>query len=120
MISTACHCGRVRIAVPRKPSSLTECNCSICLRYGALWAYYAHAEVEVLTDSAATCGYSWGTGALVFHHCRVCGCVSHYETNPADPGSVFALNARVMWPELREQVHIRPFDGADSWQYLDE
>ena len=25
-----CHCGRVRITVPRKPDQVTHCNCSLC------------------------------------------------------------------------------------------
>ena len=40
MLTATCHCGAVRVDVPRKPRRLTSCNCSICRRYGTLWAYY--------------------------------------------------------------------------------
>ncbi len=49
MLSATCHCGAVRIHIPRKPRSLTNCNCSICRRYGVLWAYYRDAEVKLET-----------------------------------------------------------------------
>jgi hypothetical protein len=37
MISTTCHCGAVHISIPRAPDTLTNCDCSICRRYGLLW-----------------------------------------------------------------------------------
>lgn len=120
MITTACHCGAVRIGVPQGPPSVTECNCSICLRYGAMWAYYMHAEVEIACAPDATSAYVWGDRTIAFHHCRNCGCVTHYETIAADADSLFAVNVRAMWPDLLAEVPVRPFDGAVSWTYLDE
>ena len=46
MIDVACHCGAVRLTVPRAPVEVTECNCSICRRLGARWAYYAPASPD--------------------------------------------------------------------------
>ena len=40
MITTTCHCGAVQIGIARAPEMLTNCNCSICRRYGTLWAYF--------------------------------------------------------------------------------
>ena len=39
MLIATCHCGAVRLQIPRKPRTLTDCNCSICRRYGTRWAY---------------------------------------------------------------------------------
>ena len=39
MVKGACHCGAVTIELRHAPQSLTECNCSICRRYGAHRAY---------------------------------------------------------------------------------
>ena len=47
MLTASCHCGAVQVCVPRKPRSLTNCNCSICRRYGVLWAYYKDSEVQL-------------------------------------------------------------------------
>ena len=59
MIAGTCHCGIVRVEVPRKPRSLTSCNCSICRRYGTLWAYYKAPDVRVICKRGATESYSW-------------------------------------------------------------
>lgn len=117
--TTACHCGAVRITVPWRPASLTTCNCSICSRYGAIWAYFPQREVAVESVPEATSTYRWGGRTLAFHHCRNCGCVTHYTTRGHAPDRLFALNARVMWPGLLDDVPIRRFDGAVAWKYLD-
>jgi len=40
MHTGSCHCGAVQLEIPSAPDHLTNCNCSICWRYGALWAYF--------------------------------------------------------------------------------
>ncbi len=42
-----CHCGRVRIKVPRKPDQVTHCNCSLCTKTGFQGIYYPSAELEI-------------------------------------------------------------------------
>ena len=49
--------------IPRRPRTLTNCNCSICRRYGVLWAYYKAETVQVTGAPLATMAYSWGTSA---------------------------------------------------------
>lgn len=39
MLVATGHRGVICVEVPRKPRQLTNCNCSICRRYGTLWAY---------------------------------------------------------------------------------
>jgi len=34
-----CHCGRVTWKLDTPPESVTACNCTLCRRYGVLWAY---------------------------------------------------------------------------------
>jgi hypothetical protein len=43
--AATCHCGSIRIYVRKISRTLTSCNCSICRRYGALWAYSARAQL---------------------------------------------------------------------------
>ena len=45
-VSASCHCGSVRLEVDAPPSEVTECNCSLCRRYGVLWAYYPPHQVR--------------------------------------------------------------------------
>lgn len=49
MIEASCHCGAVVLEVDDSPPvEVNDCHCSICRRYGALWAYYAPQRVRVL------------------------------------------------------------------------
>ena len=70
-LSITCHCKAVRLTFPPLREPALECLCSICRRYGALWAYYKPDEVVV---EGATEGYVWGKRTLSFNRCRACGC----------------------------------------------
>ena len=39
MIHGSCHCGAVRWEFKGMPEGATACNCTVCRRYGVLWAY---------------------------------------------------------------------------------
>lgn len=119
MLTASCHCGAIKVEVPRKPRSLTNCNCSICRRYGTLWAYYKAKDVRVLAASAATADYVWGDKTLKFVRCRNCGCVTHWERIPSKADSKFGVNARNFEPGAIASVRIRLLDGADTWKYID-
>src|SRR5262245_33777297 len=81
MIATTCHCGQVTVEIPRPPESLTNCDCSICRRYGTLWAYYRESEVRISAAPGSTNAYSWGRKSLRFVRCATCGCITHWERN---------------------------------------
>ena len=110
MIEASCHCGAVRFEISSKPESVTECNCSICRRFGVQWAYYHPDEVKVICATDATGVYMWNDRCIEFHHCKICGCTTHYEGIGAEPRR--AVNARLMEAEDTEGVPVRLFDGA--------
>ena len=113
----SCHCGAVQLKLAKLPSTLTSCNCSICRRYSALWAYCPPADVQILADD--TTGYSKGSKKLVFYHCKHCGCVTHYRPVAGGIDQKIAVNARMLDAELIQRLTVRQFDGADSLSYLD-
>lgn len=116
MLEGSCHCGRVRLTAKTAPAEVTECNCSICRRLGARWAYYSPAEIE-MPKAGATQPYVWGDRMLAFHRCRSCGVTTHWQSLDAAKERM-GVNARIFdldWNEVR----IRHFDGAASFEYLD-
>lgn len=119
MIESSCHCGTVRLEILSAPEEVTDCNCSICRRYGVLWAYYAPAHVRIIATEDATESYLWGDKSIEFHRCQNCGCVTHWAAvdQPADR---MGVNARLMTPEVLAAARPRRLDGADTWKYLDE
>ena len=42
-----CHCTSISVDVPAPVSPLNECQCTVCYRYGAIWAYYASNEANI-------------------------------------------------------------------------
>lgn len=118
MIAASCHCGAVRLEVEVAPEELLECNCSICRRYGTLWAYYSPKQVRFLGDESATQIYLRGERKLEFHHCKTCGCTTHWA--PVDKArDRMGVNARLMEPSAVAGIRVRHFDGADTWTMLD-
>ncbi len=109
MIEGSCHCGAVRFQTNCAPEVVADCNCTICRRYGALWAYYSPKEVQVTKD--ATDIYMWGRRRLEFHRCKRCGCVTHWEAVDKTYNRM-GVNARLMTPEVLAHARVGHFDGA--------
>jgi hypothetical protein len=119
MLSTTCHCGAVRIQIPHAPETITNCDCSICRRYGTLWAYYEASEVQVLAEHGATSSYSWGKKALRFVRCNTYGCIINWQFIKPEHGCRIGINARNFEPKQLGPVRIRRLDGAVTEEYLD-
>jgi hypothetical protein len=115
----SCHCGAVVIALAAAPAHVIDCNCSICRRYGALWALLEAADVRVSGHPAHTVGYEWGKRSIRTFHCGTCGCVTHWEPITPDAGTRFGVNMRNFDPAAIAALATRRFDGAESWTYLD-
>ncbi len=107
-VSGSCHCGQVRVEATRAPDEVTHCNCSICKRLGALWAYYHPDEVRI---EGETSRYIWGDRTIVFHHCPTCGVTLCWM--PLREGlKRVGINARVLQKVEAERLPVRGFDGA--------
>ena len=119
MLNGACHCGQVRIDVPAAPERLTLCNCSICRRYGSLWAFYPREDVRLAGHPEHTTGYTWGARSIETFRCTGCGCVTHWEPLTPEAGARFGVNVRNFDPHEIGDAQLRRFDGAQTWTYLD-
>jgi hypothetical protein len=119
MILGTCHCGAIRIELPSPPETVTDCNCSICRRYGALWAFYTIETVRVIGHPENTVAYIWGQKTISTLHCRICGCVTHWESLDPESDNRVGINIRNFDPEAVAGYRVRRFDGADTWAYLD-
>jgi hypothetical protein len=109
MIEATCECGAVRVEVEAPPETVGDCNCSICRRYGALWAYYRVDQVRV---TGATTVYLRGTRQIEFHHCAVCRCLTHWSAVDKSWTGKMGVNARLMAPEVLKAAQVVPLDGA--------
>jgi hypothetical protein len=118
LIEASCHCGAIRIELPRKPRTLTECNCSICRRYGTRWAYYEGSNVGIQAPRGGLDSYAWGEKNIRFMRCRRCGCVMYWQ-GTRKPRGRMGVNMRNVQPEALAGVRVRHLDGASTWKFLD-
>lgn len=78
MLNLSCHCGQIRIQLAKRPDHINACNCSLCGKRGARWAYFHPSEVSV---EGATSGYirtDKDDPAADIRFCPACGCTSHF------------------------------------------
>lgn len=109
-LKATCHCGNITIEVPHLPAEINECQCSVCRRWGAEWAYYNPKQVTIYVDKEPTRQYIWGDRELEFHFCATCGCVSHWKAIAEDRDEM-GVNSRLMDPgELRSVNRKKDFE----------
>lgn len=117
MIEGSCHCGAVRWSFDGIPDGATACNCTVCRRYGALWAY--DFVDERIKTSGPTNMYIRGT-AIEFHFCLTCGCIAFWRALKleSDGKRRIAVNLRLTEPALVANIPIDHFDGLDKFDDL--
>lgn len=118
MIQGSCHCGAVQWRFDGAPESVTACNCTVCRRYGVLWAY--DYENEGIHVAGPTRAYVRGDKQIEFHFCPVCGCVTHWRAAEANREGRrrIAVNVRLSEPETVAHLPLRRFDGLDRFEDL--
>jgi hypothetical protein len=117
MIQGSCHCGAVQWQLEAVPESATACNCTICRRYGVLWAYDFEGEgISVFGPTRAYIRGKW----IGFHFCAKCGCVAFWRSlQPNEDGRRrIAVNLRLAEPEVVAQIPVDHFDGLESFKDL--
>ncbi|KAJ5525145.1 hypothetical protein N7494_011795 [Penicillium frequentans] len=108
-LKSTCHCGAITVIVPHQPEEINECQCTICRRYAAAWAYYKVNEIKFdLKEGAKLSKYVWGDREKSFNSCENCGCICYWwpfeEIMPDGGAAKFGVNTRNMEP--MEILHV--------------
>jgi hypothetical protein len=119
MIEGSCHCGAVRWTYRGQPDEVLNCNCSLCRRTAARWAYGHDDTITVTAPPGGTIRYVQGDGLLATVSCATCGCTTHWQGLTRQDGRLrIAVNMRMADPAILAAIPIKDFDGADSWAPL--
>ena len=121
ILEGACHCGGASWTLEGDPGSVTACNCTLCRRYGALWAYDYEGERIVVRGTRTTyTRVGKANPALEIQFCPICGCVLCWRglRLEEDGRRRVAVNVRLAPPEAVAGLPIDHFDGLDTFDDL--
>jgi hypothetical protein len=121
MLIGTCHCGQSRWTLEGDPGSITACNCTLCRRYGALWAYdFEHERIRLEGPTSSYTRSGKEASSLEILFCPTCACVLswrglHLEH---DGRRRMAVNVRLAPPEAVQDLAIDHFDGLETFEDL--
>lgn len=120
VLTGSCHCGASGWTLSGDPGPITACNCTLCRRYGTLWAYDYEDERIRVTGTTRAYTRRGKTPALAIHFCVECGCVTHWRGLRVgeDGRRRIAVNVRLAPPEAVADLPIDHFDGLVTFDDL--
>jgi hypothetical protein len=121
VIEGTCHCGESGWTLRGDPGPATACNCTLCRRYGALWAYdYEGERIAISGRRTAYTRIGKATPTLEILFCPTCACVLCWRGLKLDEDGRrrIAVNLRLAPPDLVAALPIDHFDGLDTFDDL--
>lgn len=121
MLKGSCHCGSAGWSLNGDPGSITACNCTLCRRYGTLWAYDFEGErIEVSGNLSSYLPSGPERSVLEILFCPACAGVVAWRGRQRDEQGRLriAVNIRLAPPEAVADLPIDHFDGLDSFEDL--
>ena len=119
MLIGRCHCGTSGWTLRGDLGVVTACNCTLCRRYGALWAY--DIEDERIHISGSTRSYVRSDKPhpeIEVLFCPTCASVLAWRAVRAgeDGRRRAAVNVRLAPPEAVTDLAIEHFGGLDTFE----
>lgn len=121
VLTGACHCGQAHWTLTGDPGPVTACNCTLCRRYGALWAYDFEDGRILLAGQASSYTRPGKTDpALEVLFCPTCASVLCWRglRLEEDGRRRMAVNVRLAEPEMVADLPIDHFDGLNTFDDL--
>ena len=121
MLRGTCHCGATHWTLEGDPGPITACSCTLCRRYGALWAYdYVDERIRVAGPMKSYTRAGKDAPSLEILFCPTCACVLAWRglRSSATGRTRIAVNVRLAPPEAVADLPIDHFDGLDTYDDL--
>jgi len=108
-----CHCGRVRYEAKSDLTQVVDCNCSICIKRGALWTFVQAPQFKLIQGADALTDYQFGQKKLHHLFCQSCG-VGAFSRGLAPNGDdTFAVNVNCLDDVDVAALKPTPFNGKN-------
>jgi hypothetical protein len=82
-LKLSCLCGQVRIELSKRPAFINECNCTLCAKTGARWAYFHPSEVSLVGEGKGYRREDKEDPAAEIRFCSNCGSTTHFTLTPS-------------------------------------
>ena len=81
MKKLTCHCKKIELDVnlPDEPNILLRCNCSICVRKGAIMAMVGPNDLKIIKGQEFLKTYTFHTNKAKHYFCSNCGIYTHHQ-----------------------------------------
>lgn len=109
--SGGCHCGDVRYETTVDLGSVMSCNCSICQKIGALWAFVKPDQFALRSGEDCLTDYQFSRKTIHHLFCKECGVESFVRGQMPDGSDVVGVNVRCLDGVDIATLDPKPFDG---------
>lgn len=107
----SCHCGRIAFEVEGEIGQVVDCNCSICVRKGALLWFVPRGSLHLLTPEENIASYSFAKERIKHRFCPHCGIHPFGEGTAPSGEAMAAINVRCLEDVDLAALPVKHFDG---------
>lgn len=107
----SCHCGKVAFEVEGELTGVVDCNCSICIRKGALLWFVPRDSLRLLTPEENSRVYQFGKRRISHRFCPECGIHPYGEGLGPTGEAMAAINVRCLDGIELGSLPVKHFDG---------
>jgi hypothetical protein len=110
-LTGSCHCGAVAYSVELDLANTLKCNCSICTKLGAVWAFAPKSKFTLKTSEGKQGDYQFGKKTLHHRFCPSCGIESYAEGTAPDGTKTVGINLRCVEGVDVDKLSPKAHDG---------
>ncbi|AJR24473.1 MULTISPECIES: GFA family protein [Sphingobium] len=118
MVRITCLCGRIGLTIEKRPAFINACNCTLCSKTGAHWAYLDPREVRVEGATQSYCREDKDDPAAEIQFCGRCGSTTHFTLSASAVSrfgnGMMGVNMRLADERDLAGIELRYPDGR-SW-----
>ena len=117
----SCHCGATKFEVDADIDHVRSCNCSVCLRRGALTFRVDELDLRLMTPIELLSLYQWGSRTAKDYFCPRCGILPFRRPRASTAREIeagipdftgWAVNVRCLSGFDWSKLPVRWVDGA--------
>lgn len=110
----SCHCGKISFEAEGEIENAMECNCSICIRKGALLWFVPRADLKLLCAENAATTYTFNKHVIKHKFCPTCGIHPYGEGVDPKGNAMAAINIRCLDDIDLASIPVTQFDGRSK------